>query len=94
LKIKKYNLEKNLNNFTTKFSTNNNTYDENSNSLRMKENNKVINTNTIEEVHLNFVNILQNTKNMMEIQESHAKDKIIYNSTNSNVILLEERDIE
>ena len=94
LKIKKYNLEKNLNNFTTKFSTNNYTYDENSNSLRMKENNKVINTNTIEEVHLNFVNILQNTKNMMEIQESHAKDKIIYNSTNSNVILLEERDIE
>ena len=94
LKIKKYNLEKNTNNFTTKFSTNNNTYDENSNSLRMKENNKVINTNTIEEVHLNFVNILQNTKNMMEIQESHAKDKIIYNTTNSNVIIVEERDIE
>ena len=95
LKIKKYNLEKNLNNFTTKFSTNNNTYDENSNSLRMKENNnKVINTNTIEEVHLNFVNILQNTKNMMEIQESNSKDKIIYNSKNSNVLIVEERDIE
>ena len=94
MKIKKYNLEKNTNNFTTKFSTNNNTYDENSNSLRMKENNKVINTNTIEEVHLNFVNILQNTKNMMEIQESHAKDKIIYNTKNSNVIIVEERDIE
>ena len=60
----------------------------------MKENNKVINTNTIEEVHLNFVNILQNTKNMMEIQESNSKDKIIYNSKNSNVLIVEERDIE
>ena len=31
---------------------------------------------------------------MMEIQESHAKDKIIYNTKNSNVIIVEERDIE
>ena len=98
--LKKYNFEKNLNlnNFTTKFSTNNNTYDENSNnsnSLRLKEkNNKMTNTNTIEEVHLNFVNILQNTKNMMEIQENHIKDKVIYTNIDSNVVIVEERDIE
>ena len=52
------------------------------------------NTNTIEEVHLNFVNILQNTKNMMEIQENHIKDKVIYTNIDSNVVIVEERDIE
>ena len=102
LKTKKYNFEKNLNlnNYTTKFSTNNNTYDENSNisnSLYFKEqktNNKMINTNTIEEVHLNFVKILQNTKNMMEKQENYLKDKILYNNKNTTTIILEEREIE
>ena len=100
-KTTKNNLEKNiinLNNFTTKLSTNNNTYDENSNntnSLFFKEKNfKIINTNTIEEVHLNFVNILQNTKNMMEKQENSIKDKIIYNDDNSTTIIIEETEIE
>ena len=49
---------------------------------------------TIEEVHLNFVDIFQNTKNMVRNQESMAKDKIIYNNSNSSVIFVEERDIE
>ena len=101
LKSKKYNFEKylNINNNTTKLSTNNNTYDENSNytnSLVNKEikNNKNIGTSTIEEVHLNFVNILQNTKNMMEKQEKIVKDRVIYNNSNSTTVILEEREIE
>ena len=101
LKTKKYNFEKylNLNSNTTKLSTNNNTYDENSNntnSLCNKEtkNNKNIGSSTIEEVHLNFVNILQNTKNMMEFQENGIKDKIIYNNVNSTTIILEERELD
>ena len=99
-KTNKFNFDKNiyLNNFMTKLSTCNNTFDENSNntnSLYFKEKNyKIINTNTIEEVHLNFVNILQNTKNMMEKQENNIKDKIIYNNDNSTTIIIEEREIE
>jgi len=103
IKSKKYNFEKylNINNYTTKLSTNNNTFDENSNntfSLYNKEtknnNNKNVGTSTIEEVHLNFVNILQNTKNMMEKQENIIQDKILYNNVNSTTIILDERDIE
>ena len=101
LKTKKYNFEKflNINNNTTKLSTNNNTYDDNSNntnSLYNKEikNNKIVGTSTIEEVHFNFVNILQNTKNMIEAQENTTRDKVIYNNVNSTTIILEEIDIE
>ena len=101
LKSKKYNFEKylNINNYTTKLSTNNNTYDEfsnNTNSLYNKETKNInnISTSTIEEVHLNFVNILQNTKNMMEKQEKYIVDKVIYNNVNSTTVIFEERDIE
>ena len=99
---KKYNFEKylNINNNTTKLSTNNNTYDENSNNTNslynkeIKNNIKNIGSSTIEEVHFNFVNILQNTKNMMEKQENNNKDKVICNDLNSTTIILEEKDID
>ena len=102
LKTKKYNFEKylNINNNTTKLSTNNNTYDENSNNTNslynkeIKNNIKNIGSSTIEEVHFNFVNILQNTKNMMEKQENNNKDKVICNDLNSTTIILEEKDID
>ena len=102
IKSKKYNFEKylNINNYTTKLSTNNNTFDENSNNTfslynkETKNNNKNVGTSTIEEVHLNFVNILQNTKNMMEKQENNIKDKVLYNNVNSTIVILEEREIE
>ena len=85
------------NNYFTKLSTNNNTYDENTNNSNLscckdtKINKKM---DTIEEVHINFVNILQNTKNMMRTQEKMVKDRIIYNNKNSSVIIVEERDLE
>ena len=96
---KRYNFEKNLN-LNTKLSTNNNTYENsnsnNTNSLYYKEikNNKKVNSNTIEEVHINFVNILQNSKNMIELQENSIRDKILYNNIHSTTIIIEERDIE
>ena len=100
-KNKKINLSignsiKNNNNYGTKLSTNNNTFDENSNNnntscCKDSKNNKM---DTIEEVHLNLVNILQSTKNMVRTQENMDKDKIIFNNTNSSVIIVEERDLE
>ena len=99
IKDKRYNFEKNLN-LNTKLSTNNNTYENsnsnNTNSLYYKEikNNKKVNSNTIEEVHINFVNILQNSKNMIELQENSIRDKILYNNIHSTTIIIEERDIE
>ena len=89
--------KKNLISNLTKLSTNNNTYEENSNNsntscCKDSKNNKK--TDTIEEVHLNFVNILQNTKSMMRNQENSIKDRIIYNDINSNVIIVEERDLD
>ena len=84
-------------NYFTKLSTNNNTFDENSNNsntscCKDSKNNKKM--DTIEEVHINFVNILQNTKSMMRNQENLIKDRVIYNNINSSVIIVEERDIE
>ena len=82
--------------YFTKSSTNNNTFEENTNNSNISyksvyKNNKM---DSIEEVHINFVNILQNTKNMMTSQENVIKDKIIYNNINSTVVIVEERDIE
>lgn len=88
--------KKNMNNYFTKLSTNNNTYDDNSNNSNTscyKDSKNTKKMDTIEEVHLNFVNILQNTKSMMRNQENSIKDRIIYNDVNSNVIIVEERDI-
>ena len=103
-KIRNYYFEKylNINNntATAKLSTNNNTYDENTNNTNslynkeIKNNFKNVGSSTIEEVHFNFVNILQNTKNMMEKQENIIKDKVICNSVNSTTIILEEKEIE
>ena len=83
-------------NYYTKLSTNNNSFDDNSNNsytswYKYSKRNRM---DTIEEIHLNLVNILQNRKNMVRNQESMAKDKIIYNYSNSSVIFVEERDIE
>ena len=79
-----YNKKNTINNYITKLSTNNNTYDENNNRKM----------DTIEEVHLNFVKILHNTKNMIKSQENSFKDKIIYNSINSSIIIVEERELD
>lgn len=92
-----YNKKNISSNYFTKLSTNNNTYDENSNNSNTsccKDSKYNKKSDTIEEVHLNFVNILQNTKSMMRNQESMTKDKIIYNNINSSVIIVEERDID
>ena len=90
------NIIKNNNNYCTKLSTNNNTFDENSNNnnnscCKDSNNSKM---DTIEEVHLNLVNILQSTKNMVRTQENIDKDTIIFNNANSSVIIVEERDLE
>ena len=84
------------NNYCTKLSTCNNTFDDNSNNSYTSfcKGSKRNSMDTIEEVHLNFVNILQKTKNMMRNQENMIKDKIIINNSNSSVIIIEERDIE
>jgi hypothetical protein len=101
-KNKKINLSignsiKNYNNYGTKLSTNNNTFDENSmnnNNTSCYKDSKTNKMDTIEEVHLNLVSILQSTKNMVRTQENMDKDKIIFNNTNSSVIIVEERDLE
>ena len=100
-KNKKINLSignsiKNNNNYGTKLSTNNNTFDENSmnNNTSCYKDSKNNKMDTIEEVHLNLVSILQSTKNMVRTQENMATDKIIFNNTNSSVIIIEERDLE
>lgn len=87
---KKYNKFVGINAFMTKSSTN--TYDDinSSNSIISKKNTSL---DSIEEIHFNFVNVLQNSKNLMKM-ENKTGDKIIDNNTNSSVILVEERDIE
>ena len=100
-KNKKINLSignniKNNNNYGTKLSTNNNTFDENSmnNNTSYYKDSKNNKMDTIEEVHLNLVSILQSTKNMVRTQENMNKDKVIFNNANSSVIIVEERDLE
>ena len=79
-----------INNFVTKSSTN--TYDEfNSSNSNISRNNK--NLDSIEEIHFNFVNIVQNSRNLTKI-ENKLGEKILNNNQNSSVIFLEERDIE
>ena len=79
-----------INAFMTKSSTN--TYDEinSTNSIISKKNASL---DSIEEIHFNFVNVLQNSKNLMKMENKIA-DKIIDNNINGSVILIEERDIE
>ena len=78
-----------INNFMTKSSTN--TYDEINSSNSNISKNTIL--DSIEEIHFNFVNVLQNSKNLMKMENKNG-DKIINNDHNSSVILVEERDIE
>jgi len=79
-----------LTNYMTKSSTN--TYDEinSSNSIISKKNTTV---DSIEEIHFNFVNVLQSSRNLMKM-ENKIGEKIINDNKNSSVIFIEERDIE
>ena len=78
-----------INNYMTKSSTN--TYDEINSSNSNISKNTIL--DSIEEVHFNFVNVVQSSKNLMKM-ENKIGDKIINNNQNSSVILVEERDIE
>ena len=79
-----------ITNFMTKSSTN--TYDEinSSNSIISKKN---TNLDSIEEIHFNFVNVVQSSRNLMKL-ENKIGEKILNNNQNSSVIFVEERDIE
>ena len=92
LKNKKIFNQKNYkNNLGTKSSTN--TYDDiNSSNSNVSRNNKIL--DSIEEIHFNFVNVVQSSRNLMKIQESIEGEKILNNNPNSTVIIVEERDIE
>ena len=78
-----------INNYKTKSSTN--TYDE-INSLNSNISKNTI-LDSIEEIHFNFVNVIQSSRNLIKI-ENKKEDKIIENHQNSSVFLVEERDIE
>ena len=79
-----------ITNFVTKSSTN--TYDEinSSNSIISKKNTTL---DSIEEIHFNFVNVVQSSRNLMKL-ENKIGEKILSNNQNSSVIFVEERDIE
>ena len=79
-----------ITNYMTKSSTN--TYDEinSSNSIISKKNTTL---DSIEEIHFNFVNVLQSSRNLMKM-ENKIGEKILNNNQNSSVIFVEERDIE
>lgn len=79
-----------INNFVTKSSTN--TYDE-FNSSTSNISRKNTNLDSIEEIHFNFVNVVQSSKNLMKMENKFG-DKVINNNPNSSVIFVEERDIE
>jgi len=78
-----------INNYMTKSSTN--TYDEINSSNSNISKNTIL--DSIEEIHFNFVNVVQSSRNLIKM-ENKSGDKIIDNNPNSSVILVEERDIE
>ena len=82
----------NYKNYSTKISTRN-TFDDYTNST-CGNNSKFNKIDSIEEVHFNFINVLQSSKILMKNQENNERDKIISNNPNSSVVILEERDIE
>ena len=93
---KKFSNQKNykyigVNNFITKSSTNTND-DNNSSHSIISKNNQIM--DSIEEIHFNFVNVLQTSRNLMKIQENIEFEKILKNDANSTVIIVEERDID
>ena len=78
-----------INNYISKNSTN--TIDEiNSSNSNISKN---IILDSIEEIHFNFVNVVQSSRNLMKMENKNG-DKIIDNNPNSSVIFIEERDIE
>ena len=79
------------NNFITKSSTNTND-DINSSHSIISRNNQIM--DSIEEIHFNFVNVVQSSRNLVKIQENIEGERIITNNPNSTVIIVEERDIE
>ena len=80
-----------VNNFITKSSTN--TYDDiNSSNSNVSRNNQIL--DSIEEIHFNFVNVVQSSRKLMKIQENLEAEKIINNNPNSTVFMVEEREIE
>ena len=88
LKNNKYN---GINNFITKSSTNTNDEINSTNSI-ISKNNQIL--DSIEEIHFNFVNVVQSSRNLMKHQENTEGEKIINNNPNSTVIILEEKDID
>ena len=80
-----------INNFITKSSTNTNDEINSTNSI-LSKNNQIL--DSIEEIHFNFVNVVQSSRNLMKYQENTEGEKIINNNPNSTVIILEEKDIE
>ena len=79
------------NNFITKSSTNTNDDINSSNSIISKHNQLL---DSIEEIHFNFVNVEQSSRNLMKLMENTEGDIIVNNNPNSTVIIVEERDIE
>ena len=79
------------NNFITKSSTNTNDDINSSNSIISKHNQLL---DSIEEIHFNFVNVEQTSRNLMKLMENTEGDIIVNNNPNSTVIIVEERDIE
>ena len=90
LNIKNYKY-KGINNFFTKSSTNTNDEINSTNSIISKHNQIL---DSIEEIHFNFVNVVQSSRNLMKYQENIEGEKIINNNPNSTVIILEEKDID
>ena len=75
---------------TTNTFTTNNTNDDISYSNISRTNKSM---ETIEEVHFNFVGILQGSKKMVNLQENYCNDKIIANNPGSTVVWIEEKDL-
>ena len=80
-----------MNNCITKSSSNTNDDVNSSNSI-ISRTNQI--SDCIEEIHYNFVKVVQSSKNIMKIQENIGGERIIDNNPNSTVIIIEERDIE
>ncbi len=91
LNQKNYKYNNGPNNFVTKSSTNTNDDINNSNSI-ISKNNQLL--DSVEEIHFNFVNVEQSSRNLMKLMENIEGEIIVNNNPNSTVIIIEERDIE
>ena len=76
----------------TNHNTYTNSFEDNSNFNTSNISRTGKNMDTIEELHLAFVMMIQNTKKFMNIQENTNKEKYIYdNNPNSTIIKIEEK---